>query len=102
MSEVQTRINRRFRPEDVGERDWWPTSCIKMSMMYKVWLRSFLMDLIRARVDSQSDEVQIIIDEWDFTALMEIINHFDRARLLKSSVERLTTYGGSDARPSKS
>ena len=99
MSEVQKRHHRRFRPEELGERDWMPTSCIKMSSLYKMWLRQFLMYLVKTRLDAGDDHITIELDEWDFSTLVEIIAHFDNARLIKSSVDPLTRYGTSRKRP---
>lgn len=99
MSEVQNQTNKRFRPEDLGERDWWPRACVKMSFMYKCWLRSFLKYLVRCRIDAGTDNVTVNIDEQDVNALLDIIGHFDNARLIKSSVEPLSKYGGRDGNP---
>lgn len=97
MLQVQETKRRRYRPEELGERDWMPRACVKMPFLYKTWLRDFLCYLIKRRVEARQDAVTITLDEYDYVSLSEIVVHFDNARLIKSSVEPLTQYGGRDA-----
>lgn len=85
-----------FRHCDVCERDWHPRVCIKMTSLHKMWLRRLLMTLVKRRVDT-GPVVSVTIDEDDFLYLVEIIGHFDNARFIKSSIDPLTSYGGSDS-----
>lgn len=96
MSEVQTTKLRFPKHQDFSERSWMPRCCIKITTIHRDFLRVFIQALIRARVNNCTETVQIRIDDESFTYLMEILQHVDNFRFIKSSVENLTEYGGSD------
>ena len=98
MSEVPKTANKKFRLENLGERDWWPRCCVKMPSLYKMYLRNFLSYLVRTRVESGTDYIIVEVNEQDYSSLVDIVNHLDNARWIKSSVEKLTTYGGKDGK----
>lgn len=97
MPKGQSISHRTLHVEDYAERDWQPRCCIKLTTIHRTWLRCFLRELLCRRIDAGQDFVQIEVNSLDFLTIQEILNHIDNYRFIKSSIEPLTQYGGSDS-----